>query len=59
MPPETPTSTSYALGRWDLGELLPSVAGLPDGFVAIWSDASAQPPDVVGSAVRARVMYLP
>ncbi|HSR96984.1 MAG TPA: hypothetical protein VLM79_08050, partial [Kofleriaceae bacterium] len=38
---------------------LPSVVGLPDGFVAMWSDASAQPPDVVGTAARARIVYPP
>jgi hypothetical protein len=40
-------------------QLRPSVVGLPDGFVAIWTDASAQPPDVIGSAVRARIVYPP
>jgi hypothetical protein len=37
----------------------PSVAALPNGFVAMWSDASAQPPDVSGLAVRARILYKP
>jgi hypothetical protein len=37
----------------------PSVIGLPDGFVAVWSDASAKPPDVAGQSVRARIVYPP
>ncbi|HZJ62667.1 MAG TPA: hypothetical protein VFD36_04035, partial [Kofleriaceae bacterium] len=37
----------------------PSVVALPDGFAAIWSDGSAQPPDIVGTSVRARILYPP
>ena len=35
----------------------PSVAALPDAFVAVWADASAKPPDVAGQSVRARIFY--
>jgi hypothetical protein len=35
----------------------PSVVGLPDGFVALWTDDSQQPPDTAGQSVRARVLY--
>lgn len=38
---------------------LPSVAALPDGFVAVWSDASAKAPDISGRSVRARILYPP
>jgi hypothetical protein len=38
---------------------LPSVVGLPDAFVAMWTDGSAKPPDIAGSSVRARLVYLP
>lgn len=37
----------------------PSVVALPDGFVAMWSDGSARPPDTVGLSVRARILYPP
>jgi hypothetical protein len=37
----------------------PSVVALPDAFVAIWSDASQQAPDVLGLGVRARILYPP
>jgi hypothetical protein len=40
-------------------QLLPSVTSLGDAFVAIWSDASASPPDTAGLAVRARILYPP
>jgi hypothetical protein len=43
----------------DGDQLRPSVAGLPDGFVAVWADGSSKPPDVSGQAVRARIIYLP
>jgi hypothetical protein len=38
---------------------LPSVIALDDAFVALWSDASATPPDASGTAVRARLLYPP
>ena len=38
---------------------LPSVVGLPDSYVAVWSDASAANPDKAGLAVRARIVYPP
>ena len=38
---------------------LPSVVGLPDSYVAVWSDASAAKPDLAGLAVRARIVYPP
>lgn len=52
-----------ALDRFPLSTLtlgdqrLPSVAGLPGGFVAIWSDARATRPDTAGQSVRARIVY--
>lgn len=41
----------------DGDQKLPSVVGLPDSFVALWTDASAKPPDLVGLAARARIIY--
>jgi hypothetical protein len=41
----------------DGDQKLPSVVGLPDSFVALWTDASAKPPDVAGLAARARIIY--
>jgi hypothetical protein len=38
---------------------LPSVVGLPDAFVAMWSDTSGKPPDTAGQSVRARIVYAP
>lgn len=38
---------------------LPSLVALPDAFAAVWSDASAAPPDTSGLAVRARIVYPP
>jgi hypothetical protein len=38
-------------------QINPSVAALPDAFVVTWKDDSGQPPDVSGSAVRARIVY--
>lgn len=35
----------------------PSVSALGDAFVVVWRDDSMQPPDVSGSAVRARIVY--
>jgi hypothetical protein len=43
----------------DDDQLWPSVAGLPDGFVATWADRSGKSPDVSGQAVRARIIYPP
>lgn len=37
----------------------PSVAGLENGFVAVWSDESGTDPDRAGSSVRARIVYPP
>jgi hypothetical protein len=55
-----PDTDVFAIATTTTGDqVLPSVAGLPDGFVAIWSDASAQPPDTVGASVRARIVYPP
>jgi hypothetical protein len=41
------------------GQVLPSVVGLPDAFVATWADASKQLPDTAGQSVRARIVYPP
>jgi hypothetical protein len=35
----------------------PSIAALDDGFVVAFTDASADPPDIAESAVRARFIY--
>ncbi|TMQ03550.1 MAG: hypothetical protein E6J91_46610 [Deltaproteobacteria bacterium] len=43
----------------DADQQLPSVAALPDGFVAVWSDASEKAPDGLGKSVRARILYPP
>jgi hypothetical protein len=40
-------------------QVLPSAAAIGDAFVALWSDASATPPDAAGTAVRARILYPP
>ncbi len=37
----------------------PSVVAIGDAFVVAWTDLSAQPPDTSGSAVRARIVYVP
>jgi hypothetical protein len=38
----------------------PSVAAVgPDAFAVVWRDQSMQPPDSSGSAVRARIIYVP
>jgi hypothetical protein len=47
-----PTTTAGA-------QLLPSVVGIPDGFVAVWADGSHLPPDTSMQAVRARIIYPP
>jgi hypothetical protein len=55
-----PVTDVFAIPTTTAGDqILPSVVGLPDGFAAIWSDASAQPPDVAGTSVRARILYPP
>jgi hypothetical protein len=59
-PTGEPVTDVFAIPTTTMGDqVLPSVVGLPDGFVAIWSDASAQPPDIVGTSVRARIVYPP
>lgn len=53
-----PITDAFAIPTNTLGDqLLPSVAALPDGFVVVWSDASAKPPDPAGLAVRGRIIY--
>ena len=43
----------------DGDQRLPSVVGLPDAFLAMWSDTSGKPPDTAGQSVRARIVYPP
>lgn len=43
----------------DGDQRLPSVVGLPDAFVAMWSDTSGKAPDTAGQSVRARIVYPP
>src|SRR5262245_18491945 len=38
---------------------LPSVAGLPDAFVAVWSASSRNRPDTAMKSARARILYPP
>jgi hypothetical protein len=40
-------------------QVRPSVASLPDAFVAAWDDSSGLEPDRSGQAVRARILYPP
>lgn len=55
-----PVTDAFAIPTTTLGDQqLPSLAALPDGFVAVWSDASMKPPDVAGKSVRARIVYPP
>ena len=53
-----PLGDSFGLATTTNGEQTrPSVAALPTGFVASWTDASQKPPDTAGQAVRARIFY--
>ena len=53
-----PVGDSFPLATTTNGEQTrPSVAALPQGFVASWTDASQKPPDTAGQAVRARIFY--
>jgi hypothetical protein len=53
-----PVSDAFLIPTTTAGDqLLPSVVGLPDAFVAMWSDASSKPPDIALRAVRARIIY--
>jgi len=53
-----PVADAFVLATTTEGDQrLPSVVGLPDSFVALWTDGSAKPPDVVGLAARARIIY--
>lgn len=55
-----PVTEVFALPTTTQGDQeRPSVVALPDGFAALWSDGSAQPPDVAGTSVRARIVYPP
>jgi hypothetical protein len=55
-----PVTDAFAIPTTTLGDQKrPSVAALPGAFVAVWSDASASPPDPDGQAVRARIVYPP
>ena len=53
-----PVGESFTIPTTTIGDQKrPSVAALPDGFVAVWSDASAAKPDPAGQSVRARILY--
>lgn len=55
-----PVTDAFGIPTTTLGDQKrPSVAALPDAFVAVWSDASGTPPDIAGQSVRARVIYPP
>jgi len=56
----TPLGDAAVLSTTTAGDQkLPSVVGLPDAFVALWSDTSGKPPDTAGQSVRARIVYPP
>jgi hypothetical protein len=56
----TPTGPATVLATTTVGDQVnPAVAALPAGYLAAWTDASAQAPDTSGTAVRARIIYLP
>lgn len=53
-----PVTDAFVIATTTPGDQqLPSVAALPEGFVAVWSDASMKAPDVSGRSVRARIVY--
>jgi hypothetical protein len=55
-----PFGDSFGLATITNGEQTrPSVAALPKGFVATWTDASQKAPDTAGQAVRARIFFGP
>lgn len=55
-----PVTDTFVIPTTTAGDQkLPSVVGLPDAFVATWSDASGKPPDIAGHSVRARIIYPP
>jgi hypothetical protein len=55
-----PVTDTFVIPTTTAGDQrLPSVVGLPDAFVATWSDASGKPPDIAGRGVRARIIYPP
>lgn len=55
-----PVADGFAIPTSTAGDQkLPSVVALPDGFAAVWSDASAGAPDTAGQSVRARIVYPP
>ncbi|MEO7731384.1 MAG: hypothetical protein ABIY55_10450 [Kofleriaceae bacterium] len=55
-----PVGDSFGLATTTLGDQTrPSVAALPDGFVATWTDASQKSPDTAGQSVRARIFDNP
>ena len=59
-PMGTPTGEPFVMSTTTIGDQLnPSVAGLPEGFVAAWNDKSGGEPDSSGFAVRARIIYPP
>jgi hypothetical protein len=55
----TPLGEAFSVPTTITGDQTsPSVAALPDGsFAVVWKDDSGTPPDIAGSAVRARVVY--
>jgi hypothetical protein len=55
-----PVTDTFVIPTTTAGDQkLPSIVGLPDAFVATWSDASSKPPDIAGHSVRARIIYPP
>ena len=57
----TPASDTFTVPTTTVGDQTnPSVAALPDdAFAVVWKDDSMQAPDIAGSSVRARIVYLP
>jgi hypothetical protein len=55
-----PVTDEFGIPTTTTGDQVrPSVIGLPDAFVAMWTDTSAAPPDTSGTSVRARILYPP
>ena len=55
-----PTGEDFVIPTTTVGDQTdPSVVAIGDAFVVGWTDLSAQPPDTSGSAVRARIVYVP
>jgi hypothetical protein len=58
-PNGTPIGNEFVVPTTTIGDQMnPSVTALPDAFAVTWMDTSMQAPDVSGSSVRARVVYI-